>query len=277
SDLAGKFGGAGLLLQNPISAELDAMRPSILPNLLLAAKNNAARGFPDLGLFEIGPVYRSAEPDGQSLQAAGLRAGLVQPRHWSGKERAADVFDAKADAMAALEAAGVPPSSLQTAREAAGWYHPGRSGVLKQGTLTFAQFGEIHPAILQKLDIRGPVAAFEVFLDALPALKASGPARSLLNLPDLQPVRRDFAFILDEAVEAEKLVRAVKNAGRELISDVTVFDVYVGEGVPKGQKSLAVEVRLQPREKTLTEAELDALSDKITAAANKATGAVLRG
>jgi phenylalanyl-tRNA synthetase beta chain len=278
STVASLFGNVppGLRLQNPISAELDVMRGSILPNLLLAAKRNAGRGFPDVGLFEIGPVYIRADENGQIACASGLRAGLVQPRHWSGEPRPADLYDAKADALAALAAVGVNPASLQTITGAPSWYHPGRSGVLKLGNAEVAQFGEIHPAILQKLDIKGPAVGFEVMLDAVPAPKQTGPQKPLAELPDLQPVRRDFAFVLDKNVEAEKLVKAVKLAERNLIEDVTVFDLYEGEHVGAGQKSLAIEVRIQPREKTLTEAELEALSEKITAAAAKATGAVLR-
>jgi phenylalanyl-tRNA synthetase beta chain len=278
SPVASQFGNVppGLRLQNPISAELDVMRGSILPNLLLAAKRNAGRGFPDVGLFEIGPVYVRADENGQIACASGLRVGLMVPRHWAGEERPADLYDAKADALAVLASAGVNPASLQTIAGSPGWYHPGRSGVLKLGNAEVAQFGEIHPAILQKLDIKGPAVGFEVMLDAVPAPKQTGPQKPLADLPDLQPVRRDFAFVLDKNVEAEKLVKAVKLAERNLIEDVTVFDLYEGEHVGAGQKSLAIEVRIQPREKTLTEAELDALSEKITAAAGKATGAVLR-
>jgi phenylalanyl-tRNA synthetase beta chain len=276
--LAEMFGGgvAELKLQNPISAELDVMRPGILPNLLLAAKANAARGAPDVALFEVGPVYAAASENGQALHASGLHFGMAQPRHWAAKARAADLYDAKADALAALEAAGVPIQGVQASSGAAAWYHPGRSGTLRLGGTVLAQFGEIHPGILQSMDIKSPAAAFEVFLSALPPVKEAGAARPPLVLSDLQPVTRDFAFILDKNVEASTLLRAVKGAERELIKSVEVFDVYEGKGVPEGQKSLALEVVIQPRDKTLTEPELAALSEKIAAAALKATGAVLR-
>jgi phenylalanyl-tRNA synthetase beta chain len=265
-----------LKLQNPISADLDVLRASILPNLLLAAKRNADRGFPDIGVFEIGPVYRSTSETGQGLYASGLRAGLVMPRHWAGPQRAADVYDAKADAMAALEAAGVAIQGIQASTGAASWYHPGRSGVLRLGQAALGQFGEVHPGLMQKLDLRGPAVGFEIFLDALPPVKETGHQKSLADLSDLMPVRRDFAFVMDAGVEAEKLVKAVKLVDRALIDDVTVFDLYEGEHVGAGRKSLALEVRLQPRDKTLTDADIEAVSQKIIAAAQKATGAVLR-
>jgi phenylalanyl-tRNA synthetase beta chain len=278
SGLAAQFGGGSpeLMLQNPISAELDAMRPSILPNLLLAAKNNAARGIPDAAMFELGPVYRTAGEDGQGLNATGLRVGMNAPRHWAEKPRAVDLYDAKADALAALEAAGVPVAGVQASTGAASWYHPGRSGVLRLGSTVLAQFGELHPGVLQSLDIKGAAVGFEVFLNALPPVKETGASRPALDLPDLQPVRRDFAFTLDRNVEADKLLRAVKGAERDLIKSAEIFDVYEGKGVPEGQKSLALEVVIQPREKSLTEPELAALAEKIAAAALKATGAVLR-
>ncbi|MBI3419131.1 MAG: phenylalanine--tRNA ligase subunit beta [Proteobacteria bacterium] len=265
-----------ILLQNPISAELDAMRGSILPNLLMAARRNADRGFADTALFEVGSIYRSAAPEGQIMAASGLRTGLAVPRHWAVEPRAVDLFDAKADALAALEAVGVPLGGLQAVAEAPAWYHPGRSGVLKLGATVLAHFGELHPAILKKLEVKTATAGFEVFFEALPPLKETGPARPLLELPDLQPVRRDFAFVLDRGVEAEKLVKAIRAVERQLIAGVEVFDVYEGANVAPGQKSLALEVRFQPREKTLTEAELEALSEKIIAAAHRAAGAVLR-
>ena len=268
----------GLTLLNPISADLDVMRPSILPNLISAAGRNAARGYPDVGLFEVGPSYRSAAEGGQELIAAGIRAGKAVPRHWNETERAADAYDAKADALATLEALGVPTGNLVVSLDAPDWYHPGRSGALRLGASVLARFGEIHPAVLDELDVAGPVAAFEVLLDAI-ALprKKTGTAKPLLELSPFQPLHRDFAFVVDGRVEADRLVRAAKGADKALVTGVEVFDLYAGSGVPDGHKSLAVTVTLQPRERTLTDAEIEAVAGKIVAAVNKATGATLRG
>ncbi len=266
-----------LMLANPISSELDAMRPSILGNLLLAAGRNADRGFADLGLFELGPAYRDASPDGQLLVAAGVRHGNAHPSHWSGSARAADALDAKADALAALDAAGAPTANLQVSRDAPAWYHPGRSGGLRLGKNVLAWFGEIHPGVLRKLDVRGPAIGFEVFLDALPDRKDKSAARPPLHLSALQPVRRDFAFLVDSDIEAGNLIRAARGAERELISGVELFDVYEGKNIEDGKKSLAIQVTLQPVEATLTDEEIDAIAAKIVAAVEKATGGSLRG
>lgn len=263
-----------LELENPISADLDVMRPSILPNLILAMKRNADRGFADGAIFEVGPTYQDDTPTGQSLVAAALRAGQT-PRHWAAPARGYDALDAKADALTVLSAQGLSPDILQIAREAPAWYHPGRSGVLKLGPKTvLAEFGEIHPAILALFDIKGPVTACEVYLDRLPTPKAKGRARPLLKLSPFQPVERDFAFVVDAEVAAEALLRAVRGVDKGLAA--SIFDVYQGKGVPEGKKSLAITVRLQPTEKTLTEAEIDAIAAKIVAAVIQATGATLR-
>ncbi len=266
---------ASSYIQNPISADLDVLRPTILPNLLMAAKRNADRGFNDAGLYEIGPIYKSAKAEDQSLCAAALRMGHM-PRSWNVKQRAVDVFDAKADALAALESVKVPTGNLQILPEAPQYFHPGRSGVLRLGPNVLAHFGEIHPAILSAADISHAVIGVEVFLDALPALKDIGPSKPLADLPDLQQVQRDYAFILARDVAADKLLKAIKAADKDLISNVELFDVYEGKGVQEGHKSLAVSVTLQPRQKTLTDADLDAFSAKVIAAAQKATGATLR-
>ena len=277
---AAHFGGGdpALRLVNPISAELDAMRPSILPNLILAAKRNADRGYPDCGLFEVGPIYRDDTPTGQPTVAAGLRAGLAAPRHWAAGSRGADLFDAKGDAVALLVALGLGADSIQVSADSPAWYHPGRSGVLRLGPKTvLGYFGELHPGVLAKLDAEGPMAAFEVYLDALPGQKTKGSrARPLLKPSPFQPVERDFAFVLDAGVPAEQVVRAAKSAERNLVVAVAVFDVYQGKGVPADKKSLAISVRLQPGDRTLTEAEIDAIGKKIVAAVAKATGATLR-
>ncbi len=267
-----------LRLANPISADLDVMRPSILPNLIAAAGRNADKGFPDVALFEVGPQYESDAAEGQKLVAAGVRAGGAGPRHWAGPARPVDAFDAKADALAALEAAAAPVANLQVTADAPPWYHPGRSGTLRLGAGVLAWFGEIHPRILRRLEAKPPMAGFEVFLDRVPMPKAkAGKARRLLRASPFQPVERDFAFVVDEGVAADKLVRSARSVDKALIADVAVFDLYGGEGVEAGKKSLAISVTLQPTEKTLTDEEIEAVAKKIVENVAKQTGGVLRG
>ena len=276
---AERFGGGGadVRLLNSIDATLDTMRPSILPNLIDAASRNEARGLSDPALFEVGPQYKDATPQGQRTVAAGIRHNMAVPRNWAGPARTVDAFDAKADALAVLAAIGAP-DTLSSQAGAPNWYHPGRSGALKLGDRVMAYFGELHPEIVAAADLKGPVAAFEVFLDAPPLPKAKATkARSKLVLSAFQPLERDFAFLVDAGVEAEKLVRAARNADKVMITAARVFDLYAGKGVPEGKKSLAIAVTLQPVERTLTDAEIEAVSDKIVAAVAKATGAVLRG
>ena len=277
---AALFGGVWdeLRVANPISAELDAMRPSVLPNLVDAARRNAARGIADAALYEVGPHYETDAPEGQKLVAAGLRSGNALPRHWSGPARAVDALDAKADALAALDAAGAPVDNLQIARDAPPWYHPGRSGTFRLGPAALAHFGELHPGTLRALDAGGPMAAFEVFLDAVPLPRARpGAARPLLALSPFQPVHRDFAFVVDAEVEAGAVLRAARAAERTLVAEVQLFDVFEGAALGPGRKSLAIAVTLQPTEATLTDAEIDAVAAKIVAAVKKATGGELRG
>jgi phenylalanyl-tRNA synthetase beta chain len=274
------FGGGdpALRLANPISSELTDMRPSLLPALIAAAARNAARGLGDAALFEVGPAYADATPAGQSLVAGGIRMGSSGPRHWAEPPRAVDAFDAKADALAALAECGAPVASLQTFAEAPSWYHPGRSGTLRLGPKTIlAAFGEVHPGVLQAMDVAGPVVGFEIFLDAVSEPKGKGSrARPALDLSPFQAVSRDFAFIVDAAVAVETLIRAVRGTDRALITDVTVFDVYQGKGVPEGKVSIALSVTLQPVKATLTDAEIEAVAKKIVAAAEKSVGATLR-
>ena len=273
------FGGGSepLTLANPISADLDAMRPSILPNLLAAAQRNADRGFANGALFEIGPFYKDDTPEGQIATATGLRNGAIATKRWDDAGKPVDALLAKADALAALSAAGVAVESLQVTADAPAWYHPGRSGVLKQGNKSLAQFGEIHPGILTAMGLTGPAAGFEVLLDAVPAPRArSGKARPLLVLSPFQPVERDFAFVVDENVAAETLLRAARGVDKKLIADVRLFDVYRGKGVDPGKKSLAITIVLQPVEATLTDEAIEAFSQKLIAAAEKATGGTLR-
>jgi phenylalanyl-tRNA synthetase beta chain len=273
------FGGGApeMHLANPISADLDCMRPSVLPNLVAAAGRNADRGFKDLGLFEIGPQFDGPEPGQQRQVAAGIRAGRAVPRHWSEKTRAVDLFDAKADALAAIAAAGANPDSFQVAAEAPGWYHPGRSGAFKLGNKPIAFFGELHPGMLAKLDVKGPVVAFELFLEALPPQKAKASrAKPLVKLSPFQPLERDFAFVLDAKVAADTVIRAARNADKALVADIALFDLYEGPNVGEGKKSLAITVTLQPTEKTLTDEEIEAVAKKIVDAVVKATGGTLR-
>lgn len=282
-DLAGHFttndNMDALTLSNPISSDLDQMRPSILPNLISAAATNADKGLGDTNLFEVGPVFPSPKPDGQQTHACGVRYGAVAGKHWASTDahRKNDVYDAKADAIAALEAAGAPTANLQTAREASGHYHPGRSAVLKLGKNILAQFGEIHPAILEEMDIKSNVVGFEVFLDAIPEGKKKGPSRPLLQASQFQPLSRDFAFIVDENVDVEQIIRAAIGAERNLITDVSVFDIYQGKGVDAGKKSVAITVTIQPVKQTLTDKEIEGISKSIVDAVGAKTGAVLRG
>jgi phenylalanyl-tRNA synthetase beta chain len=265
-----------LRLENPIASDLDQMRPTPVASLAMAASRNAARGFGDVALAEIGGAYR--DPAGGTSQlavAAGVRAGMTPPG-WAAPSRAVDWLDAKGDAASVLAALGVPMAAVQVSADAPGFYHPGRSGVLRQGPKTvLATFGELHPEIRKALDIPGPAVAFEVFLDAI-----AEPKRRKKGVPDLpafQPLRRDFAFLVDASVPAETLLRAARGADKALVADVVLFDRYAGEKLPEGKVSLALQVTLQPRERTLTDAEIEAASAKVVAAVTKASGAVLRG
>ena len=277
---AAQFGGGAdaLVLANPINAELDAMRPSILPNLVEACRRNADRGFPDTALFEAGPVYAGTGADEQRTVVAGVRAQGALPRNWHGPARAVDCFDAKADALAALGAAGVSLGGLQTRAEGPAWYHPGRVGTLALGRTTLAAFGELHPGVLAALGAEGPLVGFELTMDALPHPKAKATrARPALAASDYPAAERDFAFILDGAVPASEVERAARNAEKNLIKRVTVFDVYAGSGIEADKKSLAITVRLEARDRTLTDPEIDAAAAKIVANVAKITGGVLRG
>ncbi|MHA1597786.1 MAG: phenylalanine--tRNA ligase subunit beta [Alphaproteobacteria bacterium] len=274
------FGGGGddLKLVNPISADLDVMRPSILPNLIAAAGRNADKGMDSSPLFEVGPQFRDDTRDGQMMAATGIRSGKSGRRNWATPPRPVDVFDAKADALAALSAAGAPVDKLQTVTESAPWYHPGRSASLCLGPKTvLARFGEIHPGVLASMGVDGPIAGFEVYLDNLPKSKAKkGTTRKLVELPAFHPVGRDFAFVVDAGVSAAAVIRAAISADKTLIRDVSVFDVFSGGNLGDGKKSLAINVTLQPTQQTLTDAEIESVSSNIVAAVKKATGGTLR-
>jgi phenylalanyl-tRNA synthetase beta chain len=277
------FGGGApsLALSNPIAADLSDMRPSLLPGLIKAAQRNADRGRGDLALFEVGQVFHSDEPEGQTMRATGVRRGLAGGegigRHWSGS-KAADCFDAKADAFALLEGLNIPTGGIQVVPGGPSWYHPGRSARLQFGPkLAIGAFGELHPRTLELLDAKGPVVGFEITLDLLPSAKPR-PTRMKpkLVLAELQPVRRDFAFVVDEGTAAGDIVKTARNADRSLIAEVVVFDVYAGAGLDPGKKSVAIEVTLQPVEKTLTDAQIEAASEKIIAEVSRRHGATLR-
>jgi len=267
--------GDPVALANPISADLDVMRPSILGPLLLAAGRNAAHGLYDAALAEVGPAYADDTAAGQALVAAGLRAGNARARHWEAKARTADAFDAKADALSLLTLFGVPVDNLQILPEAPGYYHPGRSAALRLGPTVLGYCGALHPRVLAQADIKNAVG-FEIYLDRLPLPRQKGTARPLLKIPAFQPLERDFAFLVDAAVPAAKLVKAAKGADKALIADARVFDVFAGGDLEAGKKSIALSVTLQPTGHTLTDAEIEVVSAKIVAAVNKATGGTLR-
>ena len=279
------FGGGEpqLALANPIAADLSDMRPSLIPGLVSAAQKNADRGFPDMALFEVGQVFRGDAPQDQLTAAAGVRRALGKPsgigRHWTKRDGDVDAFDAKADAFAVLAAAGAPAQALQVVPGGPPWFHPGRSGTIQIGPQNvLGHFGELHPSALEALDAQGPLVAFEVILERIPEPKAKATrAKPVLELSSFQPVERDFAFVVDRKVKAADVVRAAASVDRKLIAGVTVFDVYEGPGIEPGKKSIAIAVTLQPRDKTMTDAEIEALAAKIVAEVGKRTGGVLRG
>jgi phenylalanyl-tRNA synthetase beta chain len=278
------FGGERpeLALANPIAADLSDMRPSLIPGLLAAAQKNADRGNADVALFEVGQVFKGDRPEEQFTAAAGVRRGRARAsgsgRHWSDAAKEVDAFDAKGDALAALAAAGAPAQALQVVPGGPAWFHPGRSGTIQIGPQNvLGYFGELHPRTLEALDTDGPVTAFEVILEKIPEAKAKATrAKPVLELSAFQPVERDFAFVVDRTVKAADIVRAAQNVDRKLITGVTVFDVYEGKGIDPGKKSIAIAVTLQPRDKTMTDEEIETLAGKIVAEVSKRTGGALR-
>ncbi|HET9414339.1 MAG TPA: phenylalanine--tRNA ligase subunit beta, partial [Pseudolabrys sp.] len=279
------FGGGApeLALANPIAAELSDMRPSLIPGLIMAAQRNADRGFPDTAVFEVGQIFKGDKPADQLTAASGLRRGLARPsgngRHWSDKSGPVDVFDVKADAFAVLAASGAPMQALQVVPGGPAWFHPGRSGTIQIGPQNvLGHFGELHPRAIAGLKAEGPLVAFEVILEKLPEPKARPTrAKPLLDVSAFQPVERDFAFVVDNSVKAADIVRAAQNVDKKLVTNVVVFDVYEGKGIDPGKKSIAIAVTIQPREKTMTDAEIETLAGKIVAEVTKRTGGVLRG
>ena len=278
---AKQFGGGNpkLKLLNPIAADLDTMRPSLLPNLLEAMKRNSNRGFMDMSLFEVGLQFSDTAPEGQRMVASGIRAGaptyyIHDQDRFEECKPGLDAFDAKSDALAVLQTLGVTKCDAQANTPA--WYHPGRSGALMQGKNILGYFGEIHPGLLAQYDLEGSVAAFEIFLDAVPVPRAKGKAKAALKLSDYQAVERDFAFIVDEKVTAGDMMKFIASADKQLITEVAIFDVYAGKGVEPGKKSVAIKVTLQSFERTLSEQDITTVSNAIVSAASKGFGGVLR-
>ncbi|MEQ8598810.1 MAG: phenylalanine--tRNA ligase subunit beta [Devosia sp.] len=283
-DEATRFGGGteDRQLANAIASDMTDMRPSLLPGLIAGAKRNGNRGFADVALFEVGQIFLSDQPEGQHTYASGIRTGTATlngaGRHWSGKAEAVGVWDAKADLAAVLDALGVDIEKVQVLPEAADWSHPGRGGRIALGPkVTLGWFGELHPALSAELDIEGPVAAFEIDLDAIPEpRKKATRTKPALELSPLQPVSRDFAFVMDRGVTAAAILKAARGADKALIRQVDIFDVFEGSHVGEGKKSVAIEVTLQPKDKTLTDEEIDKVSAAVVAAVTKTTGGELR-
>jgi phenylalanyl-tRNA synthetase beta chain len=277
------FGGGQRELEvaNPIASDLSDMRPTLLAGLIAAAQANADRGFGDVALFEVGQVFKGDRPQDQFMAASGVRRGFASSeglgRHWSGSVQA-DLFDAKADALAVLAASGAPMQALQIVPGGPGWLHPGRSGTIQIGPQNvLGYFGEMHPRALEALGADGPLMVFEVILDRIPeAKKKPTRAKPVIELSAFQPVSRDFAFIVDRTVKAGDIVRAALSVDKKLITGVNVFDVYEGKGIDDGKKSIAIAVTIQPREKTLTDQEIEAVAAKVVAEVTKKTGGTLR-
>jgi phenylalanyl-tRNA synthetase beta chain len=252
-----------------------------LPGLVAAAQANINRGYQDVALFEVGQIFKGDKPEDQLVAASGVRHGFASSsgigRHWSSSAMA-DALDAKADAFAVLAAAGAPMQALQIVPAGPGWLHPGRSGTIQIGPQNvLGYFGELHPRAVEALGADGPMIAFEVILDRIPEAKRKPTrAKPVLELSAFQPVSRDFAFIVDRSVRAGDIVRAAQGVDKKLITDVTVFDVYEGKGIEDGKKSIAIAVTIQPREKTLTDQEIEAVAAKIVAEVTKKTGGTLR-
>jgi phenylalanyl-tRNA synthetase beta chain len=279
------FGGGdpALALANPIAAELSDMRPSLIPGLVKAAQGNADRGFADTAIFEVGQIFKGDRPEDQFTAASGVRRRLAKAngggRHWSNPIAEVDAFDAKADALAVLATVGAPALALQVVPGGPKWFHPGRVGTIQIGPQNvLGHFGELHPTTLEALGAEGPLVVFETILERIPQPKQKATrARPVLELSPFQPVERDFAFVVDRSVKSADIVRAAQSVDRKLITNVNVFDVYEGAGIEPGKKSIAIAVTLQPRDRTLTDQEIEAVAAKIVAEVGKKTGGVLRG
>lgn len=287
-DQAKLFGGGSpaLKLANPIAAEMSDMRPSLLPGLLTAAQRNADKGYGDVAIFEVSGTYENDRPEGQRRVAGGIRRGTATMagagRMWSnaskGGGKPVDVFEAKADALAVIEACGLPMGNIQIEQGGPEWYHPGRSGTIKMGPkVVLGYFGEFHPSTLEALDVSGALCGFEVYVDAMPEPKKKATrTKPALELSAFQAVKRDFAFVVDKSVEAGAILKAASGVDRKLITGVNVFDIFEGAALGEGKKSVAIEVQIQPVERTLTDEDFEALTQKIIASVTKFTGGVLR-
>jgi phenylalanyl-tRNA synthetase beta chain len=279
------FGGGApaLALANPIAADLSDMRPSLIPGLVAAADRNMRRGQRDVSLFEVGQIFLGDGENDQRIAAASLRSGLAKTagsgRHWANDSGAVDLFDAKSDVLALLATLGISLAAVQISPGGPSFLHPGRCARLQFGPQNVVGwFGQLHPAALETLDAEGPLVAFEIILDAIPAPKARATrARTKLDRPELMSVERDLAFIVPLKVRAADIVKAALAAERGLIAGAEVFDVYDGKGIADGHKSVAIAVTLQPRERTLTDVEIETAVGKIVAEVTKKTGAALRG
>jgi phenylalanyl-tRNA synthetase beta chain len=264
------------MLANPISSEMSHMRPDLLAGLLQAAARNQARGFADMALFEVGPVFHGGEPGEQSLQVAGLLVGRTAPKDVHGASRPVDLFDAKADVEAILSALGAP-TKVQILRDGDTWWHPGRHGRICLGPKkVLATFGEVHPKVLAELDVKGPAVAFSIHPQDIPLPRKTSATRPALDLNDLQAVDRDFAFVVDTDVDALTLVNAAMGADKVHVVDVRVFDEFIGGSLGEGKKSIAFAVKLQPKDATFTDKDLEAISAKIIDKVTKASGGELR-
>ena len=281
SGLAEKFHKSNqpekILLQNPIAADLNEMRPSILPNLLLGAKNNIARGYPNFSIFEVGPEFYGRHPNEQRTVAAGIRVGQTSKKDWEHSARTFDVFDVKADALAAIAAANGPFENPQITRDAPTYYHPGRSGALRLGKNVLAYFGQLHPLICKQFGIKGNVVAFEVYLDNIPLPRNThDKAKKKIEMSAFQPIDKDLAFVVNKDVNAANIIAAAKNADRNYISDVRIFDIYEGDNLPENKKSVAISLTFQPKEQTFTDKDIENLMNKVIVEVSKKTSGELR-
>jgi phenylalanyl-tRNA synthetase beta chain len=273
------FGGGSdaTKLENPISSEMSHMRPSLLPGLLQAAARNQARGFMDMAVFECGAVFHGGEPGEQENLLTGILVGRTVGKDIHGESRGVDIYDAKADMEAVMDALGAP-AKLTYNRGTNGWWHPGRSAKVGLGPKKIlGAFGEIHPKVLDTLNVKGPVVAFAIHTAEIPMPRKKSASRGAVTMADLQAVERDFAFVVDADVEALTVVNAASGVDKALIEDVRIFDEFIGGALGDGKKSLAITVRLQPTDKTLKEADIEAVAAKIVAKVSKATGGTLRG
>jgi len=268
-------------LSNPISSDLDVLRSSLYSNLMIGAKKNIHRNFEDLMLFEIGPVFYGKEPGKQSTMIGAIKTGKYSRKNWIEKERSFDVFDIKNDVLRTLNEAGIDVHEIAISNKTKKWYHPGRSGLLSLGSINgpeLAYFGEIHPSIIKKLDLRvESVLGFEIFLDNIPqSRKKIRETKPQFIVSDYQKVIRDFAFVMDEKFSSGEIISLVKNIDKELIKTVKIFDIYKGESIEPGKKSIAFSVTFEPKDKTLSEENIDEISKKIISAVQSKTAATLR-